>query len=153
MKNLLVLSLFFFIVSCGNITGYNKNIAIPDHEWEYNNIVSFELKNIDTTSYYDFYILIRHSYEYEFSNLYLKVREEQSTLLDTTNRVEIKLAEKDGRWLGKSAGNLYSLKYLYKENIKSDDTSAYKINIEQNMRQNPLKHISDIGVEWVKKSQ
>lgn len=153
MKNLLLLSLFFCTVSCSKYTGYNKNVSIPDRKWDYNNVLSFGIDNIDTSSYYDIYIFIRHSHEYEFSNLYLKVHEFQDGITDTVNRIEIKLAEKDGKWLGKSAGNLYSLSYLYKENIKSEDTSAYHINVEQNMRQNPLKHISDIGIEWIKKTK
>ncbi|MBC7758415.1 MAG: gliding motility lipoprotein GldH, partial [Phormidesmis sp. FL-bin-119] len=59
---------------------------------------------------------------------------------------EFKLALPDGEWLGSGSGNLYSYQIPLKENFKFTLKGKYVIELEQNMRDNPLDHVSDVGV-------
>lgn len=64
----------------------------------------------------------------------------------TTERKEFRLALPDGEWLGSGSGNLYSYQMPLKEDFKFPLKGKYVIELEQNMRDNPLNHISDAGV-------
>ena len=149
-KFIFLISICLISLSCKLSTDFNETVVIPDREWEYSNRAEFVIDEIDTVSSYDLYLRIRHDKKYEFSNLFLKVYEHQENSIDTHQRIELTLAEADGKWRGENAGNLYMHEYLLKENYKFSDTSSYRIQIEQNIRQNPILHIADVGVRFVK---
>ena len=63
-----------------------------------------------------------------------------------TTRFEIKLADLDGEWLGKGSGNLYSYQVSALTNFKFPEKGTYTFSIEQNMRDNPLHEVNDVGL-------
>lgn len=139
-----------FLVSCTNNAVYEKNESIPDRAWHYENRPRFDVNIDDHTAKYNVYINLRHSNEYNFSNIFILLHEKGNKLTDTAYRKEIPLAELDGRWLGNSAGSLYEVQYLAKENFTFPDTGTYTFSIEQNMRENPLSDVVDVGIKVVK---
>lgn len=144
----------FFIVlglsSCDTNAVFDKNIAITDRTWSYDQKPIFNVNIDDKAAKYNIYINVRHTNSYDYSNLYVLLSEKGNKIADTTYRKEIKLAELDGRWLGVSAGSIYQMEYLAKENYSFPDTGKYIFSIEQNMRVNPLNDIVDIGLKVVK---
>lgn len=64
-------------------------------------------------------------------------------------RKELKLAQLDGKWTGKSAGSLYTQQSLIHKDYVFPDTGVYHFSIEQNMRDNPLMEISDVGLNII----
>ena len=62
-------------------------------------------------------------------------------------RYQFKLAKEDGTWLGKGSGDLYTFSFPLLKNHRFADTGKYHIEVEQNMRDNPLVGISDVGIE------
>lgn len=140
-----------FLMSCSSDAVYEKNKSIPNLEWKYENIVFFDVLEIDSSAMYDIFVNVRHNSSYNFSNIFLKIHEQHIGGIDTAERIEIKLAELDGKWIGKNAGRLFERQMLYKESFTFSDTGAFRFGIEQNMRQNPLMHISDVGIKLVKK--
>lgn len=137
--------------SCTNDTIFDQNIAINNRSWSYDEKPSFTIDIKDNSVKYNIYINLRHTGTYAYSNLYLLLHEKGNKLIDTSFRKEIKLAELDGRWIGKSAASLYEIEYLAKENFTFPDTGVYTFSIEQNMRENPLKDIADIGLKVTQK--
>lgn len=138
------------LVSCSNDAVYEKNQAIPNRSWSYDEKPHFDVHIDDNKSKYNVYINLRHSNEYDFSNIFVLLHEKGNKLLDTAYRKEISLAQLDGRWLGNSAGSLYEVQYLAKENFIFPDTGLYTFTIEQNMRETPLKDVIDVGIKVVK---
>jgi len=152
MKNIIYSFLIVLGFSaCNNHAIYDKSITIKNREWFYDQKPQFEVQVNDSTLKYNIYINLRHTNEYDYSNLYLLIHEKGSKLQDTTYRKEIKLAELDGKWIGKSAASLYEVEYLAKENYTFPDTGKYTFTLEQNMRENPLKNIVDIGIKVINK--
>lgn len=137
-------------VSCSNDAVYEKNQAIPNRSWSYEEKPRFDVHIDDNKSKYNVYINLRHSNEYDFSNIFVLLHEKGNKLLDTAYRKEISLAQLDGRWLGNSAGSLYEIQYLAKESFVFPDTGMYTFTIEQNMRETPLKDVVDVGIKVVK---
>jgi gliding motility-associated lipoprotein GldH len=145
------LLLAMFMMSCTDAAYFEQNKAISNRSWAYSDVPEFAVHIDDSTATYDVYINLRHSGGYDFSNIYVLLHQAGSKLLDTAYRAEITLAELDGRWLGQSAGTLYELQYLAHQNFVFPDTGIYTFAIEQNMRQNPLKDVADVGIKLVKK--
>jgi gliding motility-associated lipoprotein GldH len=130
------LLLAMFMMSCTDAAYFEQNKAISNRSWAYSDVPEFAVHIDDSTATYDVYVLLHQA---------------GSKLLDTAYRAEITLAELDGRWLGQSAGTLYELQYLAHQNFVFPDTGIYTFAIEQNMRQNPLKDVADVGIKLVKK--
>lgn len=152
MKKRIAYSFFIILglASCTNHAIFDQNIPIKDRAWTYDQNPSFNVHIQDSSAKYNVYINLRHSSDYDYSNIYVLLSEKGSKLKDTSYRKEIQLAQLDGRWLGKSAASLYEIEYLAKENFTFPDTGLYNFSIEQNMRENPLKNIADIGIKVVK---
>ncbi|MBE8721444.1 gliding motility lipoprotein GldH [Sphingobacterium pedocola] len=151
-KHLLIVAcVIISLSSCVDGAYYEKNSTIPNQSWSYDNIQKFEVDIDDITAKYDIYINLRHSADYDFSNIFVLFHEKGKGLKDTAYRKEIVLAQLDGRWLSNSAGGVYEKQYLAKENIAFPDTGKYEFAVEQNMRENPLKNIINVGIKLVKK--
>ncbi|KGE14674.1 gliding motility lipoprotein GldH [Sphingobacterium deserti] len=148
---LLFLSVLLFGNACSDSALFERNESIADRSWSYSDVPTFAIKITDAKSKYDLWVNVRHTNDYSYSNLFILFSQQGPGLKDTVQRYEIKLAEQDGRWTGSSAGNLYANQRLVKKDFVFPDTGIYNFGIEQNMRENPLKEIADVGLKVVKK--
>lgn len=137
--------------SCVDGSFYEKDSPLTGRSWSHENKQKFEVNITDNSAKYDVFITVRHSPSYKFANLYLLLHEQGVGLKDTAYRKEIILAQPDGRWIGHSAGGLYEIERIAKDNFSFPDTGKYVFEIEQNMRDNPLKEIVDVGIKILKK--
>lgn len=137
------------VVSCGDNALVDKNIAIEGRTWDYENKPHIEVEVMDTNQRYDVFLNLRHTNQYPYSNIFVLLHQQHPNGLRDTTRVEIRLAEPDGRWLGNGTGSLFSYQQLAKGNYVFPDTGRYVFSFEQNMRENPLPAVSDIGLRIV----
>jgi gliding motility-associated lipoprotein GldH len=89
---------------------------------------------------------LRHTGDYKYSNIFILVHEISPEGKTITERKEVKLALPDGEWLGKGSGNLYSYQVLVKSKYRFAKKGNYVFQLEQNMRDNPLREVSDVGI-------
>lgn len=130
----------------------DTNTAITDHNWSYVNRVKFDCKIDDEKAAYNLYLNLRVTDNYKYSNLFLLIYQTSPGSKVKVNRYEVKLANRDGEWLGRGSGNLYSYQVPFRTNIKFPVKGNYHFEIEQNMRDNPLHEVSDVGLR-VEKTQ
>lgn len=133
-------------MACADTAVLDKNVAIADHTWYYDDQPQLTAHITDTVQRYDIYLNLRHTPDYRYSNIFLLVHQSGPGLPDTTERFELHLAEPDGRWLGRSTGSMYAHQQLIKENVHFPDTGLYRFIIEQNMREDPLPEVADVGI-------
>jgi len=138
-------------ISCNQDAYYEVNKSISNREWSYSDKVKFDVPIDDNQAKYEVYINLRHDNSYDYSNIYVLLHQKGKSLQDTFIRKEIKLAELDGQWVGKSSGNLFETQTLVYDNFTFPDTGTYHFEVEQNMRVNPLKNVVDVGLKFVKK--
>ncbi|MEO6522616.1 MAG: gliding motility lipoprotein GldH [Mucilaginibacter sp.] len=124
----------------------DQNTEIDNQTWSYNNKVrsDFEIKN--TAIAYNLYLNLRVTPNYKYSNIFVLIHQTGPDKKTETIRYEFKLANPDGEWLGAGTGNLYSYQTIFKTNFKFALAGKYHIEIEQNMRDNPLRNVSDAGL-------
>ncbi|PJJ83357.1 gliding motility lipoprotein GldH [Mucilaginibacter auburnensis] len=122
----------------------DNNTEMPNKVWAYSNRVGYNFKIDDANASYNCYVNLRVTGNYKYSNLFVLITDPVKK--NATTRYELKLAQPDGQWLGKGSGNLYSFRIPFKLNYKFPAAGSYYIRIEQNMRDNPLHEVSDVGL-------
>ncbi|HTN19251.1 MAG TPA: gliding motility lipoprotein GldH [Pelobium sp.] len=147
-KLLLLFSLLIWVLqACVNpnvkVDTYN---AIPKQNWTYVNPVKATLNVTDSTQAYNIYVNFRHTADYKYANIWLRFHIIGPNQKDVPVRQEFQLAMPDGQWLGTGSGNLFTYQLIYKQNYKFASTGKYTLIVEQNMRDNPLKAVSDVGI-------
>lgn len=149
-KPLLLLSFLvgWALSSCQDTkTIVDDNFEIAGHNWSYTEKVQIPLIIQNPDLLYNLYVNLRLLSSYKYSNIFLLIHITGPDGKKTTERKEFRLALPDGEWLGSGSGNLYSYQMPFKEGFKFPLKGKYVIELEQNMRDNPLNHISDAGVK------
>lgn len=150
VRKLFLLALpLFMMLSGSGCTDPNaiidQNASIGNLNWSYANKVKYDVKIDDPSTPYNIDINLRVTGNYRYSNIFMLVRR-NGPGLNSTTRFELKLAAQDGRWLGTGSGNLYSFQVPIITNFKFPAKGTYHFEIEQNMRDNPLREVSDVGL-------
>lgn len=124
----------------------DSNQTMPSRNWSYANKVKVMVDITDSNKAYNIYLKLRHTSDYRYSNIFvlLNLRSAQKK---RSRRYEFKLAQADGQWTGSGSGNLYSYTFPLLTNFKFPAPGKYELELEQNMRDNPLKEISDAGIK------
>lgn len=134
------------LTSCTDTALMDRNVAIADRLWHYDDQPSVSAHITDTTGRYNVYLNLRHTPDYRYANIFVLVHQRYPDGSDTTERFELRLAEPDGRWLGQGSGSVYMHQQLIKANVRFPDTGKYVFTLEQHMRENPLPEVTDVGI-------
>lgn len=145
----LLIVISYLFSSCNFNTVVDTNQSLESNQWLYTNPAKADFEITDITKSYQVNFKLRINSEYRYSNLFVL-----ATFKDAKKRkrlrYQFKLAKEDGMWLGKGSGDLYTYTFPLLKKYHFADTGKYQIEIEQNMRDNPLMGVSDVGIEVVK---
>lgn len=125
----------------------DQRTEIKKQTWFYTNKFKANVKVEDTSVPYNVYFILRHAAEYKYSNIFILMHQTSPDHQTKTIRYEFKLANPDGEWLGNGSGNLYSYRLALKTNYRFPVAGTYSFILEQNMRDNPLREVSDVGLK------
>ena len=124
----------------------DTNEEVPNQNWTYLNKFKFDFTIDNEKATYNLYMNLRVTGNYKYSNLFVLITQTGADKKETTKRYELTLANREGEWLGKGSGNLYNYQLRFLTNYQFSKKGAYHIYIEQNMRDNPLTEVSDVGL-------
>src|SRR5688572_11474505 len=146
---LAVTILFTGILSCRQIDLYEKSVSIPGHAWKSGFKPAFTFTIKDTVPAYRLYVILRHNDRYNYNNIYINLITQQPGEDSTRKaRYGLELANADG-WLASGMDDIYEHrialtpltgKFYFR---KAGD---YTFTIEQIMREDPLKHVLNVGL-------
>ncbi|MGV3509299.1 MAG: gliding motility lipoprotein GldH [Sphingobacteriaceae bacterium] len=122
------------------------NKEITNRNWSYIKKISVPVEITDHTKSYNLYMNLRHTADYKYSNVFVLIHQISPNRKRATERKEFQLAYPDGEWLGSGSGNLYTYQLMFKENYKFPAPGKYTFVFEQNMRDNPLREVTDVGL-------
>ncbi|MBN2482210.1 MAG: gliding motility lipoprotein GldH [Bacteroidales bacterium] len=142
----LILSIALITLSCDTRKLFEEYTEIPGDVWNSKNVLHFNVNISDTIRSYNIYIGVRNADRYPYSNLYLFVTAHSPDGNSLKDTVEVVLADELGKWLGKGAASIYTTQHPYKSNIRFPVRGIYTFDIEQAMRVQDLRHISNIGL-------
>lgn len=124
----------------------DEHFTIENTNWTYVKPVQIKFTIEDTNIPYHIFINLRHTADYKYANIFLRIRQINPDRKTSSFRKEYRLANPDGEWLGKGSGNLYGYLLPLHFNYRFPLKGTYVIEIEQNMRDNPLREISEVGL-------
>lgn len=126
---------------------YDQNTTLPEEGWYYKNRATFDIDLTDSTHYHNFFVNLRITTDYEYSNMYILMYLKTPSGDSSARRIDLNpLAASDGKWLGKGSGSIVSYRIPIVEKFVPKPTGTYHFEIEQNMRTNTLKEVVNIGM-------
>ena len=156
LKKLLIASLAVsgIFAGCDTIELYEKNVAIPGHEWHSSFKPNFQFNIEDTAVPYHFFIVLRHNEKYNYNNIWVKLTIQPPSDTIYTEKLELSLASNEKGWLGSAMDDLYEHRvrvtptggFMLKKGV-------YNFTIEQIMRDDPLENVMNVGLRIEKKTQ
>lgn len=124
----------------------DQNLEIPENNWLYSKSVKAAFEVNDPSKTYNVFFKIRNTNDYRYANLYLIFRIKGPSYSKSV-RHQFQLASPDGTWLGKGSADVYINLFPLLKQFTFPQKGSYEIEIEQNMRDNPLIGVSDIGIQ------
>ena len=154
MRGIILGFLFvLFLASCEKRGFYDEYKVFEDQTWHTDSIKDFTFFVEDTIKSYNIILRIRHTTEYDFQNLFLFVQ------LDKKDTLEVKLANKEGEWMGRGIGDVREMDYVYKNNFIFSQKNKVVFKIEQAMRYGDfskiekLNNILSVGVSIIEQDE
>lgn len=138
--------LFSLVIQSCDDAVYNKMKPVSPEGWHMNEPVKFDVEVSDTSTLYDFYVMIRHQTDYAYSNLYCFVSTTMPGDSISTDTIEFVLAQPDGTWIGNGTGSLRTNDVLISRKFVFPSTGLYSFEFTQAMRDTMLTGITDLGI-------
>lgn len=141
---------FICLSSCSSDAIIDEAYTIPGGVWKQEDRVRFEVPVQDTAVTYRFFLNIRNSVDYGYSNVYFFIMTRFPDGRLGRDTVECILADREGKWLGKGISNLRDNQVLLRRGLRFPARGTYIFEIEQAMREKELEGIEDIGIRLEK---
>ncbi len=142
--SLLALSMY----SCNRKIVFSDYKALKGSKWHQDSILRFDMTVPDSTKIYNLFLNVRNEGRYGYSNLWLfvKITPPNGKVLNDT--IELSLANQEGKWLGSGLGDIYDMKYPYKQTTIFPSAGYYRFEVRQGMRTEDgiLRGIRDFGM-------
>lgn len=135
----------FALAACTNSSLVDTNLAIAENNWTYAKSAKAVVNIKDVSKSYNIYFKLRHTTDYRYANMYVLMHLKGDGL-QINKRFQFTLAKTDGEWLGKGSGDIFSYNFSLLTDYRFAKPGNYEIEIEQNMRDNPLAGVSDVGI-------
>lgn len=136
-------------LSCRQIDLYEKSVTIPGHAWKSGFKPSFNFTIKDTVSAYRLYVILRHNARYNYNNIYINMVTRQPGEDSARKaRYDLELANEDG-WLASGMDDIFEHRIALTPLTGSfyfRKAGEYTFTIEQIMREDPLKHVMNVGL-------
>lgn len=132
--------------SCDQNRFFEQNIEIDAEKWAYQDSKKFIVEMNDTISSFNFYINLRNTNDYPFSNLYVFIETVFPDSVMAVDTIELQLADIEGRWLGTGNGKYKYNNFILRKAMRFVQKGNYVFGIKHGMREDTLYGISDVGI-------
>jgi len=126
----LILLIVFSFFSCDQDMVFDNYKTIPN-QWHKDSLIMFEFEL--KSNLYNSFINVRTDQSYKFNNLFLIITVQDSLKIIMKDTLEYKMADSNGKLLGRKVLNTFQNKLIHKENTKFE-SGKYLISIQHVMR-------------------
>lgn len=139
--------------ACQSNTVYHSYQPLSLAGWAKGDTLVYTLPASIPPGEYELEIGIRYKESYLYRNLWLEIKQNmQDTLHYETDTVQLFLTDETGKRTGNSPGGLYQCTFPYSVTFPiSQQGGGRTFRLVQIMKDNPLKGISDVGLQLMKK--
>jgi len=146
INSIIAVVIAFSAYNCVDSVYYTNVVDIEQQTWNVQNKPSFSFEVKDTVNMYNFYLNVRNTNQYPYSNLYVFLRTNFPNGKYSVDTLECYLLNPDGSTKGKGFGSIKSHKIRYAYGKRFPINGTYTISLEQAMREDELKGIVSVGI-------
>lgn len=128
---------------------YSRFEEIGAEGWPYAKNITFSIEHPDSVAYGELSLTVRHTDDYEFSNLWVEVAYDDATGNNHIDTLNIPLADTYGNWTGKGSGVWKQLETPVSKELAYRSGSIIKIR--HIMRTDTLRNIDLVGIRFNEK--
>lgn len=125
---------------------YEKIDTLQGEVWNMNAPLEYEFEITDSLAYYDFYINVGNTVDFETQNFYLFMDTEFPNGFKAQDTLGCILSDPYGHWTGKGIGRVKENRFLFKPNVRFPQKGVYKFSVVQAMRQEQVKGVAYFGI-------
>ena len=134
------------LAACTTADLYEKTVPLPNHEWKSDYKPEFNFTITDSTALYQPFFVIRHTEKYNYNNIWINLLFQLPGDTLRTEMHEIPLATNERGWLGKGMDDIYEHRHQLTQRPIALKAGSYKFMLENVMREDPLKHVLNVGI-------
>lgn len=147
-----IFSFLLLLASCAPIDVFEKNVPIPGFAWssDFKPEISFDVT--DTTAGYTIYVVFRHNDAYRYKNIWINVHMRSPSGVTRSEALELRLATDEKGWLGSGMGDIWEhrIPITPPQDPKPLSAGTYTFRLENIMREDPLRHVMNVGIRLEK---
>lgn len=131
------------------VPGHNDFSDFHDIEpsgWRYADVLTFTPTHDDSIAKGDILLIVRHNNSYPYSNLWLEVEYETAAGDRNNDTINLRLADKYGRWLGKGNATDFQMVDTVARSVTHATRSA--VRVRHIMRVDTLAGVDLVGIEF-----
>jgi len=132
--------------SCKDNAFFDGSKPITDNAWSFKDKKDNYVRIRDVSKSYDLLLNLRITTNYKYSNIFLLLHIFEPGQKKSTRRLEFKLADQKGEWLGSGSGSTFSYQIPFARDVRFAKAGVYNFQFEQNMREEPLRDVVDCGI-------
>jgi gliding motility-associated lipoprotein GldH len=146
LRPVVFFALVVLVASCGKPDFFSEDKTLEGAKWEMNKKLVYEVDVKDTSTFYDFFIDLRHNEDYPFADLYLFMDIEFPNGKTLNDTLHIPMLYQD-KWLGRKSGSLIEIHHrIPRPKTRFAQPGKYKMYLRHAMRPETLDGIEDIGI-------
>lgn len=141
---------FFLLITalygCRHVDLYERLQNIEKAAWSEQQTPSFTFDITDTVASYNVYVVVRHTNQYGYRNVWLNVGLQQPGDTLRQQPFEVQLAAADN-WLGTGMDDIFEHRaLLFSRPVHFNKAGPITFTLQHIMRQDPLPGIMQIGI-------
>ncbi len=133
------------IGSCNTLDVYEQTTSFPHHSWKSKEKQTFQFEITDTTSLYKVFFVLRHEDAYRYNNIWVNLSMKGPADSVTIHR-EFILGNNQQGWLGSGMDDIFEQRIPFNAKPAALTKGKYTFTIQQDMREDPLDNIVNVGI-------
>lgn len=143
----MILAVCVSFAACDKIDLFEKNIAFKKQVWASAEKPSVQFEITDTAAFYNLFVVVRHTDAYGYNNLWMNVyTKAPGDSIAQKQQLDLQLANNEKGWLGSGMDDIFEHRIRITREPIPLKTGIYTFGFEHIMREDPLKHILNIGL-------
>jgi gliding motility-associated lipoprotein GldH len=150
----MVKSIYYWVVllllcACEPVTVYQNTITLPEAQWHVDFLPEFQFQVKDAKEPHYIYLIVEHTPNYPYQNLYLTyyLEDDTQTLRETSLKNYKLFDAKTGKPLGSGFGKTKHHAFVLLNNYAFSQPGLYTLKLEQFMRADALPGLQAIGIK------
>lgn len=146
---ILMVALTLTLVGCHNRPYYVDSCRVNEQGWNFADPCCFDVEITDTMVPYQFFVDLRTSTEFSYSNMLLYVHTTFPDGSISVDTLSLPVTAPDGRWYGRRSGRYYDNRYHFRDAqpvVCFPQAGNYRFVVTHAMRDTLLVGIRDVGI-------